>query len=159
MVGVPWEGPQRTCLGWRQGSSLVTRWASLCASKVGHFRLGASRKHRILNSSQSQVSDFHIQRLTGLVCWVRTAFVASPLVDVQSSMGMKALAFLADDCLPRSCFHMHEANYLLSTSVNTSQLRKAGSFLSAPWNHSEEYFYSSMCIATYPIWILSLKGK
>lgn len=90
---------------------------------------------------------------------MRIAFVASPLVDVQSSTGMRAPVFFADDCLSLGCCLTHDTNCLVSTSLNLSQLRKATSFLSAFWNHSEEYFYSSMSIATYPVWILSLKGN
>lgn len=133
--------------------------------KIG-FSLPKQSRILLPGSIQVEWNVLRVRSLTAifegwqvLVCWVRLAFVASPLEDVQSSMGMKAPAFFADDCLFLGCCCMHEANCLVGTSLNLSQLRNTDSFHSAFWNHSEEYFYSSMSIATYPLWILSLKGK
>lgn len=155
MVGATWEGLQQDMFGIRAGE--------FTGHKIG-FSLPKQSRILLPGSIQVEWNVLRVRSLTAifegwqvLVCWVRLAFVASPLEDVQSSMGMKAPAFFADDCLFLGCYCMHEANCLVGTSLNLSQLRNTDSFHSAFWNHSEEYFYSSMSIATYPLWILSLK--
>ena len=99
---------------------------------------------------------FSLGKLMGLACWVGTARTL-PTQDMRRGPGRKPPAFFTDNCLASGCFDSW-SKCLVNPSLDPSQLRKAGSFLSAPWNHSEENFYSAQATATYPVRILSLSS-
>lgn len=58
------------------------------------------------------LTSIHLWKLVSQICRVWTAFAANLLVDMESSMRIKAPVFFGDGCLSSGWFHMYEANVL-----------------------------------------------
>ena len=136
-----WESPERALFGMRVGVWSQDRLLVVWAKWENQLPKGRPQEALNLDMSLESGLAFCLGELMGLVCWVNSMTAAHQGRGEQYRE--EAISSL---CWQLPCFRLlwcSWSKHLVNPSLDLSQLRKAGSFLSALWNHSEENCYSA----------------